>query len=443
MVFRLLFVISSLAVAFLDGCGGTSPSDTCIPGISVVCECPTGQHGAQTCTAAGAFAACVCAASTEDDGGVGEASEAGSSDAPVAAVGSDAQVATLPPGSFVVTGSMTVARDDFTATLLGNEKVLMAGGWGIGLMASAELYDPSTGIFSATGSMKVARTGHTATLLSDGRVLIAGGVGDDGNSLASTELYDPASETFVASGYMIASRLNHTATLLANGTVLIAGGTCKATTDGGDTTTVLVSAELYDPLTGMFAATGHMTAERSSHTATLLGNRMVLIVGGTSEIKTDGGSTTTVLASVELYDPEAGTFAATGSTTVARQNHTATLLLGGAVLIAGGSDGITALASAELYDPVAGTFTAAGSTTLSRLGHTATLLRDGTVLMAGGNSGNARAELYDPGAGGFTTTGSMTLLRWSHTATLLGNGAVLIAGGSGVLGYLAGAQLYR
>jgi hypothetical protein len=113
------------------------------------------------------------------------------------------------------------------------------------------------------------------------------------------------------------------------------------------------------------------------------------------------------------------------------------------VLIAGGSDGITALASAELYDPGAGTFAATDSMTLSRLGHTATLLGDGAVLMAGGYSGDARAELFDPVAGSFTAAGSMTMVRWSHTATLLGDGAVLIAGGSGVLGYLASAQLYR
>jgi hypothetical protein len=293
--------------------------------------------------------------------------------------------------------------------------------------------------------MKVARTGHAATLLPDGRVLIAGGAGDDGHgdSLASAELFDPLTGTFAATGDMTAARFNHTATLLANGQVLITGGISKTTTDGGSTTAVFASAELYDPVAGTFAATGDMTAERSGHTATLLGNRIVLIVGGTSEIETDGGSTTTVLASAELYDPEAGRFAATGSTTVARQNHTATLLLGGAVLIAGGSDGITALASAELYDPGTGTFTATGSTTLSRLGHTATLLGDGAVLMAGGYSGDARAELFDPGAGSFAATGSMTMVRWSHTATLLGDGAVLIAGGSGVLGYLARAQLYR
>ncbi len=384
MATRLSLVLSCFAATLVGGCSGTSPSDTCIPGISVVCVCPNGQNGAQICTSAGAFAACVCAATAEDDGGAAEASEAGS-DAQVAPAGSDAPVATLPPGNFAVTGPMTVARDDFTATLLGNGKVLLTGGLSVGLLASAELYDPAAGTFSATGDMATARTGHTATLLPNGQVLIVGGVGDDGNSLASAELYDPLAGIFTAAGDMTATRLNHTATLLANGMVLIAGGTSEA--DGGNTTTVLASAVLYDPLAGTFAATGDMTAERSSHTATLLGNRTVLMVGG------DGDG-----ASAELYDPGPGIFAATGNTIVARQNHTATLLGSGAVLIAGGSDGITALASAELYDPGAGTFAATDSMTLSRLG---------------------------------------------HTATLLGDGAVLIAGGSGVLGYLASAQLYR
>lgn len=431
MAARSFLVISCVAAASSFGCSGTSPSDTCIRGISIACPCAPGQYGVQTCTAAGAFAACVCLASADEDGGVAETNEAGS-DVQVAPPGSDAQVTAPAPGSFTATGSMTVARDDFTATLLGNGKVLLAGGMGVGILASAELYDPLAGTFSATGSMAAARTGHTATLLPDGRVLIAGGAGDDGygDTIASVELYDPLSGTFAAVGDMIASRLNHTATLLANGTVLIAAGTSIA--DQGETATTLASAELYDPLSGTFSPTGDMTAERSGHTATLLGNSAVLVVGGDS----NG-------ASAEVYDPSAGTFAATGSPTVARQNHTATLLDNGAVLIAGGSDGITALDSAESYDPATGSFAATAAMTLSRLAHTATLLRDGTVLMAGGDSGDARAEIYDPAAGRFTATGSMTLVRWSHTATLLADGAVLIAGGSGVVGYLASAQLYK
>jgi hypothetical protein len=113
-----------------------------------------------------------------------------------------------------------------------------------------------------------------------------------------------------------------------------------------------------------------------------------------------------------------------------RERHTATLLSNGKVLIAGGED----IASAELYNPNTGTFTATGSMMGARAYHTATLLANGKVLLAGGLSGvgrfPAREELYDPAAGTFTATGSMSTARVWHTATLLPDGEVLITGGT-------------
>jgi hypothetical protein len=85
---------------------------------------------------------------------------------------------------------MANARWYYTAMLLADGRVLIAGGLGestSGFLASAELYDPKTGSFSPTGSMTTARAQPTATLLPDGRVLIAGGGGS--TFLASAELY--------------------------------------------------------------------------------------------------------------------------------------------------------------------------------------------------------------------------------------------------------------
>src|SRR5450631_1128079 len=140
---------------------------------------------------------------------------------------------------------------------------------------------------------------------------------------------------FNNTGSLAAARRNHTATLLPNGKVLVAGGQ--------NSSSLLASAELYDPASGSWTATGNLTNARELHTATLLPNGKVLVAGGQNS-----GS---VLASAELYDPVSGTWTATGSLGAAREYHTATLLPNGKVLIAAGLSGRSLLASAELYDP--------------------------------------------------------------------------------------------
>lgn len=185
---------------------------------------------------------------------------------------------------------------------------------------------------------------------------------------------------------------------------------------------------------GTFAATGQMSTSRAEHTATLLANGKVLIVGGVRSTAQDSRGAT--LATAELYDPATGVFSTTGSMTAARRMPSATLLLDGRVLIAGGLDGSSPLSSAELYDPSTGTFSAAGNMMTARGGHDAILLDNGTVLFVGGfttSNDAAPAEIYDPTTGTFTLTGPYIgsgACDFCAPSVLLSNGLVLFTGQS-------------
>src|SRR5215217_4663884 len=159
--------------------------------------------------------------------------------------------------SWTPTGSLNIARDSHTATLLPNGMVLVAGGFGP-VRASAELYDPASGTWTPTDNLNTARAQHTATLLPNGMVLVAGGFDSNVNASASAELYDPASGTWMPTGSLNTARTTHTATLLPNGMVLVAGGFGAS----GD----LASAELYNPANRSWTGTGSLNTGRQEHT---------------------------------------------------------------------------------------------------------------------------------------------------------------------------------
>ena len=294
---------------------------------------------------------------------------------------------------FDVSVPTLVSREFHTATLLQNGKVLVVGGSDTD--TSAELYDPALGSFAKTGSMAVARAGHTATLLADGRVLVVGGSSD-----LRAEIYDPATGTFATTGSLSSARLGHSATILPNGEILVVGGQNSSgqgimptyLAQSIVTTKVLASTEIYDPQSATFSPSGSMSSSRTGHTATLLGDGTVLVAGGANS----SGANSTPLASTEIYNPFTGQFESGADMAVPRTNHTATVLADGTVLMVGGIPAVPPVyvgygpnSTAEIYDPSSASFSQAVSMSDGRFWHSATLLRDGRVLIVGGGHSDA------------------------------------------------------
>jgi uncharacterized repeat protein (TIGR01451 family)/uncharacterized delta-60 repeat protein len=342
-------------------------------------------------------------------------------------------------GLWSPTGSLSPDRRYHAATLLADGRVLVAGGWGSGgITDSAQLYDPATGLWTPTGNLNQRRSMHTLTLLADGRALAVGGFGEGGGNvfvLNNAEIYDPATGSWTTvANTMTTARCSHTATLLPDGRVLVVGGQTLF-----HSYVCFDSAEIYDPVSGTWTTTDSMDAARSEHRATLLPDGRVLVTGGFYF----GPGYTVTLDSAELYDPSTALWSPADNMNVARCQHSATLLPNGRVLIAGGA-GLFTIGSAELYDLDANSWTQTDDLGSARRRHTATLLADGRVLVAGGQNGSSElssAELYETTNGSWATTGSLATGRNDHSATLLPNGRVLAAGGwAGVA--LSNASLY-
>src|SRR5262249_23670079 len=159
------------------------------------------------------------------------------------------------------TGSLSEARHEHTAALLPNGKVLTVGGFAstlaVQVLASAELYDPSSGAWTTTGALNVARTQHVMALLSDGKVLVAGGHDSSGTLLESAKLYAPSSGAWTTTGSLSVARSNCTTTPLSNGKVLVTGGVTDPFMIQS-----LASAELYDPSSGPWTPTGSLSEAR-------------------------------------------------------------------------------------------------------------------------------------------------------------------------------------
>ncbi len=233
------------------------------------------------------------------------------------------------------------------------------------------------------------------------------------------------SPTPVPPGSMTQGRYGHTATLLPDGRVLVLGGEGIFEREGW--------AELFDPESNVWSVLDGPFETRWSHAVALLRDGRVLIVGGMAG--------DLPAATAELFDPREGSWSPAASMESARLFHTATVLPNGQVLVVGD----VGPPSTELYDVLADSWATVGALSDDRIFHTATVLRDGRVLVVGGQAAlglRRSAEVFDPLAVDWSVVGEMAEGRSSHSATLLEDGRVLVAGGLGQEGYLASAELY-
>lgn len=125
--------------------------------------------------------------------------------------------------SFTATGQMRRGRSDHVATLLSNGNVLITGGitgpfYDKTYTPTAEMYDIHSGTFSDVGDMTTTRDHYTATLLSNGKVLLAGGLVDE-TCLRSAELYAPADIEPIVSPALVPVMSNWSLALLAGALV--------------------------------------------------------------------------------------------------------------------------------------------------------------------------------------------------------------------------------
>ena len=379
-------------------------------------------------------------------------------------------VAVLAPAgranTFVNTGSLGTVRTAQTSTLLPNGKVLVAAGQNAGnAVASAEPYDPATGVWTATGSLASARYYHTATLLPNGKVLVAGGFNGSRrgrqarnstirppapgapparsppramdtpprccqrqgarrrrkqrqrHSLASAELYDPATGAWTATGSLATARQ-----ITPPRCCPMARCSSRRARDAFSLTRQRGTLRSGEPAPGAPPAPRHRALSAHRHAAA---QRQGARRGRRRTSAISPARSSTIRARRRGVGAPPAAFA------TARSRHTATLLPNGKVLVAGGFNGTASRQRAALRSG-----RAAPGAPPARSPPGATITPPRCCPTAGCSS--RAADIGAARQRGTLRFGRRRLERhrllWrprahNHTATLLPNGKVLVAGG--------------
>ncbi|MGN6561981.1 MAG: Kelch repeat-containing protein [Thermomicrobiales bacterium] len=346
------------------------------------------------------------------------------------------------PGSWLPTAPARALTNATTATVLADGRVFVtayAGEQG----QAAEIYDPATDSWQAIGPIPSPRLGqYIVAALHDGRVLIAGSERAGDNVIAHSapaDIYDPATGLWSQTAPTNLLRYNaQTATVLADGRVLVVGGWGGVATAANGPITA--TAELYDPATNAWTLTGSMAAPRAGHSATLLPDGQVMVIGGYNYPE---GQQNRPLATVERYNAVTGQWTTLAPLSTPRDMPRTFLLPDGDVLVFAPGD------RSERYHPADNRWTVAptpplpspGADLAGPGGYVTALLPDGRILAAGGTvraagctekciiTSVATAYLYDFATNQWTVAAPLAIPRGNAPIATLPDGRIIVVGG--------------
>lgn len=345
-------------------------------------------------------------------------------------------------GTFSSAPAMGAPRAQHTATTLPDGRVLVTGGTdGQGTFQSSEVFDPVANAWTPLQSMMTvngfdsARQLHTATLMSNNRVLIAGGLGVDTQggqftALASCVVFDPASDSFTATGAMPQARGWHSAASLPNGQVLVAGGV-------NDQLASLNSSATFDPAAGQWTAAGNSGPHTWGALVTV--GQQTIIAGGCGVTYNQGFQISALAQPItERYDAQARTFGQAANNVGDRIYYAGARSSGGKALFAGGlgvsGQNLVPADTTEVYDPSQNAFVAGPAMSLARFSvEIAEIGSSGDMLIVGGIDGQANTavgEVFQMSTNTIVGQASMAEARVDHKVVTLNDGRILVVGGS-------------
>ena len=199
-------------------------------------------------------------------------------------------------------------------------------------VGTTEIFDPETALWRQAAAMSQPAQGQAAVLLRDGRVLLVGGTTNDGDETARVDIYEPGTDTWTPAESISTERGHPVAILLADGRVLVTGDSPSVYRSIDGFGAINGTAEIYDPETGKWTPTADLSRPRTGHTLTLLPDGRVLAAGGEDPT----GSDYLVYSTTEIFDPATNSWSPGPDLSEPRGDHTATLLPDGRVLLIGG-----------------------------------------------------------------------------------------------------------